>query len=128
MVNPRKAYLVDTGLAGCLLPTARIESGWLHENVVATELIRRGYELSYFKGHGECDFVAFDRMKRTREAIQVTLEPDNEREIAGLVEAMDAFGLKEGTVVTDSEEQVKKMAGRTIKVIPLWKWLIGGLP
>ena len=124
MVNPRKAYLVDTGLAGCLLPSAKIESGWLYENVVATELIRRGHELSYFKDRCECDFVAFERMKKTYAAIQVTLEPDNEREIAGLMEAMDALDLHEGIIITENEERTRKIAGKTIKIIPLWKWLI----
>ncbi|OGS40898.1 MAG: hypothetical protein A3K77_01590, partial [Euryarchaeota archaeon RBG_13_31_8] len=44
------------------------------------------------------------------------------REIEGLLSAMDFFGLKKGCIITsDTEEQLKK-ENKQIIIIPFWKW------
>ena len=57
----------------------------------------------------------------------VILCNDNEnkdREISGLAEAMEKFKLKEGLLLTNSQEEVIQLGGRKIIVKPVWKWLL----
>jgi predicted AAA+ superfamily ATPase len=60
-------------------------------------------------------------------AIQVTknLNSQNEdREIQGLLTALNKFKLKEGIIITDEQEETRKIDGKSIKIIPVWKWLL----
>ena len=59
-------------------------------------------------------------------AIQVcySLTGENrERELGGLLEAMEEFDLGEGLIITEEIEGEEKYNGKCIKFIPLWKWL-----
>ena len=82
-------------------------------------------DLFYFKEKRECDFVVRVGSKIT-EAYQVcyTIDDTNkEREIKGLVEALEKFNLKEGFILTLNQEDNYVIDGRKIKVKPVWKWL-----
>ena len=67
----------------------------------------------------------------TRQVIQVCLElhdpSTKEREIAGLLEAMNAFSLSEGLIITENEEaqEIIEKNGKKyqIAIVPIWKWL-----
>jgi predicted AAA+ superfamily ATPase len=50
-----------------------------------------------------------------------------EREIGGILEAMGAYGLKNGTILTydDTEEYVEVDGGR-IRIVPVWRWCVEG--
>jgi hypothetical protein len=41
----------------------------------------------------------------------------------GLVEAMDAHGLDEGTIVTASESAETTVDGRAVHIVPIAEWL-----
>ncbi len=124
MQNPRKVYCIDNGFLSELGFRMSEDKGKLLENLVAIELKRRGKEIFYHLDKNECDFVVRNNKKIT-EAIQVCYnlnEKDREREIAGLIEAMNKFDVKEGIILTnDQYEEIKDLR---IKVIPVWKWLI----
>ncbi|MDO9097340.1 MAG: ATP-binding protein, partial [Candidatus Methanoperedens sp.] len=64
--------------------------------------------------------------QRVVRAIQVSYEvkENREREINGLLEAMDAFKLKEGLIITEDREEEERIDGREIVYMPLWKWLL----
>jgi hypothetical protein len=49
---------------------------------------------------------------------------NQKRELAGLLEAMDAYGLPEGLILTENSEEHIDMDGRAICVKPVWKWLM----
>ena len=49
-----------------------------------------------------------------------------EREIGGLVEAMDYFILPEGTLVTRWEDGILTIEDRKIFIVPLFKYLLEG--
>ena len=49
---------------------------------------------------------------------------NKEREIAGLMEALNKFKLKEGLIITFDQEEKIKSEGKIIRIIPAWKWLL----
>jgi predicted AAA+ superfamily ATPase len=102
------------------------EWGALLENVVCIELLRRGMEVFYYAQKGECDFIARSQGGQFK-AFQVTLsmadEKTRQREIAGVAEAMQAFQLNEGWILTMEDSEDIVVEGRTIHVMPVWQFL-----
>lgn len=126
--NPQKQYCIDNGFLTALGFSFMDSSGKLLENLVAIELKRRSKETYYFNGARECDFLTREGNKITQ-AIQVTwkLTPeDREREISGLLEAMEKFKLKKGLIITSDGEEEISNGKMKIKVTPAWKWLLLG--
>lgn len=126
IMNPKKVYVMDPGFLS--LATEFSENrGKKLENVVAIELYRRRSEMYYFRGHGECDFLIKDGSE-VHTAIQVTwaLAAENrKRELSGLTEAMKAFKITKGIILTyDTTDRVNQ-DGYAIEVQPVWKWLLG---
>ena len=125
IMNPKKVYLMDTGLAALGRPFSE-NRGKVLENLVAIELYRRGQETYYFKGRNECNFIV-KAGPRPTEAIQVCwkLTPRNEkRELAGLAEALRTLELTTGTILTFAQAGEREMAGQAIQVQPVWRWLL----
>ena len=125
-VNPRKVYCIDTGLRNTVSLRFSEDMGKLYENVVFLQLLQQGNEVFYGKDKNECDFLV-RKGKESIEAIQVcyTLNDEvKEREIRGLMEAIQKFKLKSGFIITEDHEVQEKHKGKTVKFIPLWKWLL----
>ena len=79
----------------------------------------------YFKGKKECDFICRSN-KETFSAIQVSWEvgqQNEKREVEGLFEAMLRLGLTEGTIITFDQEDKFVKDGKTVRLIPGWKWM-----
>ncbi len=124
--NPRKVYCIDNGFITKAGFRFSEDKGKLLENLVFIELKRRGQEVYYFSEKKECDFIVKEKAKVTQ-AIQVCylLSDENKnREIDGLLEALDRFKLKTGLLLTDSEEKEIKLEDKRIIVQPVWKWLL----
>lgn len=124
--NPKKVYVVDTGLINAIAFKVSKDTGRLYENVVFIELKRRGKEIYYWKNRHECDFLIKEGEK-IKEAIQVCFElteENKEREINGITEAMEEFKLKEGMIITGDFEGEEAVIGKKIIYKPLWKWLL----
>jgi len=51
---------------------------------------------------------------------------NEEREIKGMLEAALTCKLKTGTIVTLHQEDEIEKEGVTIRILPVWKWLIEG--
>ena len=68
----------------------------------------------------------FTENERYVEAIQVTmnLNGNREREYNGLLEALEAYGLDRGLILTEGEEFEETFQGKKIIVRPIWKWLM----
>ena len=125
--NPRKVYCVDNGFivnAGFRFFDDR---GKMLENLVFIELVRRGLDVYYHLEKRECDFVIKRGLKITQ-AIQVSTNLNNpatkNREIEGLLDSMQKYGLSEGLILTLDQEEEIKIDGKKIKIIPVWKWLL----
>jgi len=124
--NPDEMYLVDTGLYFEVANLNSLNFGRALENVVFLELKRRKKEIFYFSGKKECDFVVVQKRKVV-EAIQTTKivsKINEKREFAGLIEAMDKYGLKKGLIITKDQEDEKRIKGKIIKIVPVWKWIM----
>ncbi|MCD6522163.1 MAG: ATP-binding protein [Candidatus Diapherotrites archaeon] len=126
LVNPKKAYLSDNGFATAVAFQFSKNIGHFYENIVLVELKRRGKEVYYWKDNNECDFVIMERNKPVG-AIQVCAELNERtenREIRGLLEALEATKLKQGLVITADKEKEETIKGKKIRFVPLWKWLL----
>ena len=97
------------------------------ENIVFIELKRRGYDVFYHADKKECDFVVREGM-RIMKAYQVTIvmndEKTRKREIEGLMEAMNASGLAEGSILTTEEKEEFAIDGKKVHVLPTWEWML----
>lgn len=124
--STKKLYLIDNALAKQLGFSFSQNNGKLLENQVFLELKRKNKEVFYFQEKNECDFIVREKNKIIQ-AIQVCselTESNKEREITGLIEAMDEFKLKEGTIITLNQEETIKQDNLTIKLIPAYKWFL----
>lgn len=128
--SPKKVYAIDTGLAHAIGFRSSLDAGRMLENIVFIELKRRNFEIYYHKEKKECDFVACQQNK-IKELIQVCFDLSNtvtrEREINGLIDAMECYGISSGKIITltESDELKLKRGNKTlhIKVMPVWQWL-----
>ena len=129
--SPKKVYFIDHALAKNLGFSFSDDYGRMLENIAFIELKRRYKMIYYHQNKKECDFVIQDGNKVIK-AIQVcqTLTNPNtrQREIDGLIEALETYSLAKGYILTESEEfdETVSRNGKeyNLKVMPLWKWLI----
>lgn len=125
----KKCYFIDHAMARQLGFRSTEDKGRLLENLVYIELKRRGGEIYFHKEQKECDFL-IRKEGKIAEAFQVCLDltdtQTREREINGLVEAMQLHHLTTGMILTESHEEMTKvnLEGMvyTIKIMPIWKW------
>jgi hypothetical protein len=91
MVNPRKAYPVDTGLIALFERSGRTQHGRALETAVLLELERRGFEVSYVRTREgfEVDFLA-QRAGDAPRLVQVSLESENDETWARELRALQA--------------------------------------
>ena len=123
---PKKVYAIDNGFISAVSFSFSENYGRFLENAVFLGLLEAGKSVYYYLGKYECDFIVKEGRKIT-EAIQATkiLDNNNEkRELRGLFGAMEKFNLKEGVIITGSQEEERNIDGKKIKIIPAWKWLL----
>ena len=123
---PKKIYAVDNGFMETAAFSFSENFGRLLENTVFVKLAMSGKKIYYYKNSFECDFIIKEKTKITA-AIQVTKKIDSmneKREMGGLLVAMEKFDLKSGLIITEAQEEEKSVNGKTIKIIPLYKWLL----
>jgi len=125
--NSKKTYFIDNALVLKLGFSFSPQSGRIFENLIFIELKRRGKEVFYHQDQAECDFL-IRQGNSIVEAIQVCYrlgEPGvRDREIRGLREAMDCYGLSQGTIITVGTETEPDFSDQRITVINAWKWLL----
>ena len=102
------------------------------EGVVFVDLLRKGFkinrELFYYKKNGhEVDFLIREEAD-VKQLIQVThasgKDEIEKREFKSLVKTSNEFGCKDLIIITWDYEDELKIEDKTIRCIPLWKWLL----
>ena len=126
-----KYYCIDNGLRDAVLLPQSDDNGKKLENTVFLQLQRQKTAVDsiyYFKDDVECDFVVQHGTEITL-LIQVTWDiKDNDtrkREIKGLINASKATGCDNLLIITAEETESIVEEGKTITVIPAWRWLLG---
>ncbi|KUH32061.1 hypothetical protein APY94_11135 [Thermococcus celericrescens] len=126
-----KVYVVDTGLINAYSLRFGETLGRLIENAVFLELKRREKELYYFKDERgrEVDFLVKEG-KDIPELIQVSYSLETpetfERETSALLGASEELGCENLTIINWDRDEVIEVGGKKIRLIPLWKFLLGG--
>lgn len=129
MVTPRKVYIIDTGMANANSLSFSEDRGRLLENMIYSHLRKSGNDIYYFQESKECDFVIFNKRKFVM-AIQVCDQITNDnlqRECDGLLEALVKFKSNIGYIITNDQEEVIELEGKTIHLIPADKYLMNGI-
>ena len=127
IINDKKFYVLDNGFIGVLSKKLTNDSGWLLESLVFN-CLNNFHEIFYYCDKKECDFLIV-KNKEIKQAIQVCYElneENKEREVGGLSEAIEKFKLKEGLLLTNSQEEELELNGKKIVIKPVWKWLLEG--
>ncbi|SFU04179.1 hypothetical protein SAMN04489724_3554 [Algoriphagus locisalis] len=123
--NPKKVYCIDTGFAKANSLSFSKDHGRLLENLVFLFLRKTNLPLYYFRDRKECDFVVFEG-ESCKWLIQVTekVHVDNkQRELDGLLEAMDFFEKTEGFILTLIQRDSLSSDGKTINILPVKDFL-----
>ncbi len=130
--NDKKAYCLDTGIAASVSFRFSSDKGRILETIVYRELRQRKQNIYFHKQHYECDFLVkaeLDIVQAIQVCYSLTDMETKEREVNGLLEAIQCYNLQEGWILTDNEESVEVItieSGKevTIKVMPIWKWML----
>ena len=124
--NPKKVYVIDHSLKRVL--DTREDIGRIYENLTFIELRRRFPKITYFKGRQEVDFFIEEAVPPLllNVCYDYSSPAIRNREIKGLLEAMEALRIDRAQILTADTQEEIKAEGKTIKVTPLWKWLLSG--
>lgn len=125
-VAGKKIYTIDNGLRNRVAFQFSADRGKALENLVHLELRRGSGAVHFHRGSGECDFVVLHREKVVL-AVQVCFDVNTgnrDRELKGLEEAMGLFPDAEALLLTYNQQETLSLAGREIRMLPVWRWLI----
>ncbi len=124
LVNPKKVYCIDNGFIKINSVSFNDDNGRLLENMVFMQLRRQTPEIYYFMEKNECDFVVFQQGK-IQGLYQVCWQLDQnnmDREISGLMEAMNYFGQPTASIITQNQSDTFVIGEKTIKAQPFHEW------
>lgn len=130
---PKKTYIVDNGFVRSRSFELSPNMGRLIENMVLVELLRRGLipdlDLFYYKTRNdkEIDFVC-RHGHQINQLIQVCFDVSVskvlKRETDALVEAAGELKCTDLVVITWDIENTMQLKDCTIRIVPVWKWLL----
>lgn len=127
--SARKIYSIDIGFIKTITSSFSDNQGRLMENIVFLELKIDGKEIYYYVDSvgGEIDFLIKQKTS-VEQLIQVCFslnDPETKkRETKALIRAGEELKCSNLLIITWDEEGEEKFDRKTVKTVPLWKWLL----
>lgn len=123
----KKIYYIDLAMASVIGFRTSQDYGRFLENLVFLELKRRGHkEIFYHSENHECDFIVADQhqVMMVIQVTQVIAMHNQDREIAGLIEAIEKYSPSTALLLTEDQETTFTQNNHKITCLPVWKWLL----
>lgn len=121
-INPSKYYTIDPAYKKAM--SFGEDLGRILENAVFLHLRRKGINPHYFFEKQEVDFY-WENGEPVNVCLELDETPTRQREIGGMVHALQALGLKEGRILTrDHTEEIKTPEGKLIFIQPAWTYFL----
>ena len=126
--NDKKVFIADHAMASSVTGSLSQDYGSKMENIVFLHLRRETADVFYYKTRSgrEVDFAVGpdNDISLIQVCKDVSSEETLTRETRSLREAMVELGTKESALVTLDQEDVLEYEEGTIKVVPIWKYLL----
>lgn len=120
--SQRKYYFIDNGILNLFLTDPETS---LLENMVAIHLLKRWGDRVFFYHNGvEVDFYLPDAEQLIQVSYSLQDPETQQRETEALIKVSKHLNAKDVLIVTKDEEAVLEKDGHTIRMVPLWKWLL----
>jgi len=123
LAKPRKIIAWDNGMQDYASKSFSPDYGSKAEAAVAHELRRRGFELYYWRGKREVDFVARKKLGVTPVNVCYAAEL-TAREEEGLIEFCSEFKTREAIALYLGKTRTVEKEGMLLRLINLREWLL----
>jgi predicted AAA+ superfamily ATPase len=120
--STKKYYFIDNGLINLFLIDPLTS---LLENQVAVQLRRLyGDDVYFYRDNVEVDFYIPQMQMAVQACYRLQDDETRLRETKALIKLSQKIDVNQMLIITKDEEYDIVENGKTIKVIPLWKWLL----